>query len=83
MAATDEVAVEQDQEPAAPVPAMQGTFALFHHPSGGMHLSFRAEGAEEDQHISIPPMVVALAAKAMAGERMNPLTMAKALMDMR
>jgi hypothetical protein len=52
--------------PSAPTPIMHGEFSLYETPNGGLHLSYRPDGADEDKHIDIPPMM--LKAAKMMGE---------------
>ena len=63
---------------APPEPLSQGTYALFQTPKGGLHLVYRAKGAEEDTHMEIPPFVVAMAQKMANGEG-DPIGIAKML----
>ena len=57
--------------PAAPVPDSQGTYAVYRTPKGAIHLVYRPQGVEEDQHLEIPAMIVSMAEKAAAGENVG------------
>lgn len=57
---------------------MEGSFALYATPSGGMHLAYRLKDDEEDKHMEIPPMLVSMAAQ-MQGGSLNPVTMFKSM----
>lgn len=59
--------------PAPPVPASAGSYALYHTPQGGVHLVYRPFGSEEDQHLDVPPFVIAMARKAAGGGDLGPL----------
>lgn len=62
---------EEAAPPAAPVPDSQGTYAVYRTPKGAIHLVYRPEGAEEDQHLEIPAMIVNMAEKAASGENVG------------
>jgi hypothetical protein len=55
-----------DQVPpaGAPVPLLQGTFALFRTPAGGAVLAYRAKGSSEDKQLMIPPFILQMAGSA-------------------
>lgn len=59
--------------PSGPVPASAGSYALYHTPQGGIHLVYRPFGSEEDQHLDVPPFVIAMARKAAGGGDLGPL----------
>lgn len=61
----------RDTPPAAPVPDSQGTYAVYRTPRGAIHLVYRPEGVDEDQHLEIPAMIVNMAEKAAAGENVG------------
>jgi len=63
----------EPEAPAPPVPASAGSYALYHTPAGGIHLVYRPFGAEEDQHLDVPPFVIAMARKAAGGGDLGPL----------
>lgn len=66
---------ESDAAPAADTPPgppaaakVQGTFALFDVPGGGLHLVYRtADEPDRDQHIPVPAFIVSMAQRAAAG----------------
>lgn len=60
------------ESPDRLAPASQGTYALFEPPDGSIHLVYRPQGAEEDQHMHFPAVMVKLAKKAAAGEGFMP-----------
>lgn len=51
-----------------PIPEklFEGKFTLYKTPSGGMHLTMRVDGEEEDRHFEVPSLML----KMMGG---NPL----------
>lgn len=44
----------------APVPFLHGRFALYHTDDGGIHLAYRPEGQDTDEHEQIPGQLVGL-----------------------
>jgi hypothetical protein len=58
-----------------PKPAMQGSFALFETPEGGLHLVYRVAGSDDEQHVEIPAFMVQMA-KNMDGQ--GPMAMMRA-----
>lgn len=64
------------EETTGPQLLMEGSFALYATPSGGMHLAYRLKAEDEDKHMEIPPMLVNMAAQ-MQGGSFNPLSMFK------
>jgi hypothetical protein len=58
---------------------MSGTFAVFDTPSGGLHLAFRPDGAEEDTHVPIPAVAAELLRRAASGETIGPAALLKSL----
>ena len=62
---------ERAEEPAAPVPDSAGTYAVYRTPKGAIHLVYRPQGAEEDQHMEIPAMIVSMAERAAAGDNIG------------
>lgn len=66
-----------DQAPPPPTPFLKGLFSMYHTPDGGIHISYRPEGAEEDEHIQIPAPVVMLATQMEAGQRPSMRQMMK------
>lgn len=84
-------------QPAAAAPLLlhAGTYAVYRTPSGGMHVTYRRETAlneetgqleavdETDEHLpEMPAPVVGMLRKmARTGERPNPMTMLKMMMD--
>lgn len=65
-------------EPPAPVPDSQGTYAVYRTPKGAIHLVYRPQGAEEDQHMEVPPFAVELMDRAQAGEQIGLPSVMKA-----
>lgn len=61
----------QDMEPM-----FRGVFSVYETPDEGYHVSFRLDGSDEDTHVPIPGMLVKL---AMSGDKLNPMSMVKAL----
>lgn len=47
-----------------PTPFLQGTFALYKTPDGGIVLAYRARGTEQDRQMAIPPFVLQMAGQA-------------------
>lgn len=68
--------------PDAPIPDSQGTYAVYRTPRGAIHLVYRPQGAEEDQHIEVPAMAVALMDKAQRGEAISLPSVLKAARKM-
>lgn len=50
-----------------PVPFLMGRFSLFETPGGGMHLTWRPDGEEEDQHIDVPGWILKVARQQKEG----------------
>lgn len=46
------------QEVITPTPLVQGKFALYETPKGGMHLSLQVDGEAEPRHVEIPPLMI-------------------------
>jgi hypothetical protein len=61
-----------------PEPFVQGTFAVFETPDGGVVLVTRIAGGPEQQH-HVPGPLVAVAKRMAAGEGLSPATMLRAL----
>lgn len=53
-----------DEPPTAPVPILEGSFALFAPPNGGLVLAWRKKGTSEDRHLPVPALVLQMAAQA-------------------
>lgn len=51
-------------DPPAPVPFLQGTFALYVTPGGGAVLAYRAKGSSDDKQLMIPPFILQMAAQS-------------------
>jgi hypothetical protein len=54
---------------SGPAPMLAGKFALFETPDGGIHLAYRPDGADEDEHIDVPGIYVKMMKKAGQGRR--------------
>lgn len=67
-----------EEASAAPVPDSQGTYAVYRTPKGAIHLVYRPEGAEEDQHMEVPAFAVELMDRAQAGEQIGLPSVMKA-----
>lgn len=92
MGKKDEVVVPE-QEAAEPSIAEQwasyapgariakGIFSIYKTPDGGMHISYRREGDEEDSHLPVPGAMVAMMMAASEGKgpmgRMKAIVAAK------
>ena len=59
-------------------PFLKGVFSLYETPSGGYHLAYRPDGADEDQHIDVPGWIISMARQAEGGG-LNPMAMLKGL----
>lgn len=42
-------------------PFLMGVFALYDTPDGGVHLSYRPDGEDEDVHVQLPAALVSMA----------------------
>jgi hypothetical protein len=58
---------------AAPVPFLEGTFAIYETPDGGYHIAYKTKGSDDTQHMEIPGAALKMA-KAMSGVS-NPFAM--------
>lgn len=57
-----------------PSPFMEGRFSLFHTDEGGIHLCYRADGTDTDEHVPLPPILVQLAQNGMeTGKLPSPM----------
>lgn len=59
----------------------KGRYTLYKKPDGGLHLAYRREGAEADDHIELPAAMIRLFDRAQS-ENMNPLQLAREFMRM-
>lgn len=67
-----------DETCSTPQPFMKGVFALYHTPDGGIHLAFRTEGSDTDEHVQCPPMLAQLIAETQRTGRMpSPMALLK------
>lgn len=66
MESSQEIA-EIQEDTAPPVPFIKGKFAIFETPDGGLHIAYRADGADEDKHIALPAAMVKMANMAANG----------------
>jgi len=84
----DEVPVATRPEPHddAPstviVPRVRGKFALFDTDDGGLHIAYRPEGQDTDEHFHVPGHVLKMAKMFSEGD-MSPMEMMKNMMGMR
>ena len=63
---------------AGPVPFLKGVFAIYNTPDGGVHISYRPDGAETDEHIQVPGLVMNLVKEMQeTGKMPNPIAMFK------
>lgn len=56
----------------APIPLAHGSYAVFEKPDGGVHLTVRPHGENEERHLDLPGPMVAMAKKMLAGEMPFP-----------
>lgn len=49
-------------------PTSQGTYALYTLPDGGLHLAYRAQGTDADEHIDVPAFVIKMARNMAEGK---------------
>jgi hypothetical protein len=59
----------------------KGIYSIYKTAEGGMHISYRPEGAEEDQHLPIPAPMVAMMTAAAEGK--GPLGRLRAIASAR
>jgi hypothetical protein len=66
------------EDVAVPMPELllKGAFGIFETPDGGIHLTFRIEGQDEDKHMEFSPMMLKAMKMAFPGKG-DPLTMLK------
>lgn len=62
-------------EPGARV--VRGVYSIYKTAEGGMHIAYRPEGAYEDQHLPVPPPMMAMMLAASEGK--GPLGRFRAL----
>jgi hypothetical protein len=66
-------------EPGARV--SRGIYSIYKTGDGGMHISYRAEGAEEDAHLPVPAMMMQMMIAATEGKgplgRLKSIAMAR------
>lgn len=65
------------QAQTGPVPFLAGSFALYLTPEGGIHVSYRPTGADADEHLELPPVMVAMARKFSEGGGLSPMDLLK------
>lgn len=67
-----------------PTAFMEGRFSLFNTPDGGIHLCYRADGADDDEHIQLPPILVKIAEGGVTSGKMpNPMEIFKLMKTMK
>ncbi len=59
--------------------ASRGIYSVYKTPEGGLHIAFRPEGLEEDQHIEIPGRMMNMMISASEGK--GPLGMLRGMMQ--
>ncbi len=69
----------QAQEAQVLAPRVKGKFALFDTPDGGIHVAYRPDGADADEHIEVPGHVMKIAKMFGEGKITNPMEMIKLL----
>ena len=74
----------RDPEPAAPpqaaAPFLSGRFALFDTPDGGIHLAYLPDGADQDEHVQLPAVLVTIARSAAeSGKMPGPIDLVRAM----
>ena len=60
---------------------VSGTFALYQDPDGGVHLSYRPDGTQEDQHLNAPPALLRMMQGL--GEGAGPLAAFRGMLRIR
>lgn len=71
---------ESTETAAGPQPYMKGIFSLYHTPDGGIHIAYRAEGTEQDEHMQVPGVFMRIIREAAeTGTMPNPLTLLRML----
>ena len=70
--------------PPVDVPTLlvAGTFALYQDPDGGIHLSYRRNGTDEDEHLNAPPALLRMM-QGLAGEGGGPFAAFRGMLHMR
>lgn len=53
-----EIQSQQSEQPVVVNMITSGKFALFATPSGGVHLTLKIEGEEEERHVEVPKMML-------------------------
>lgn len=53
---------------AKPGRLSKGVYSVYKTEEGGLHVSFRPEGAEEDSHLPVPPALLAVMTAATEGK---------------
>lgn len=59
-------------------PRVRGKFALFDTPDGGLHVAYRPDGQDTDQHFQVPGHILKMA-KLLSEGKINPIEMLKQL----
>lgn len=68
-----------DIEPGARM--SKGVYSIYKTTEGGMHISYRPEGTEEDQHLPVPPALMSMMIAASEGK--GPLGRLRAMTSAR
>lgn len=68
-------------ESTGPKVLHKGVYTLYETPDGGMHIAYRPDGAEADEHLEIPGHMVRLADMAAQG-KMSPGQIMKSMAGM-
>ena len=65
----DAAALAEQWEAFAPGSRVaKGVYSIYKTPEGGMHLSYRPDEAEEDQHLPLPPQLLQMMFSAATGK---------------
>jgi hypothetical protein len=60
----------------------EGRYRLYEKPDGNLHLVYKRDDQETEQHMEIPGKLIALAQKAAEG-RLSPMDVVKEMMSLR
>jgi hypothetical protein len=64
-----------------PEPRVKGRFALFDTPDGGIHIAYRPEGSDKDEHFQLPGKVMKFAQAFSEGKLTNPMEMIRMMQE--
>lgn len=54
-------------KPTNPEPILRGVFSLYETEKGDFHLSYRADGEQEDRHVNFPGIAVRMMMRKIGG----------------